>query len=109
MAIDGTPSAVATYRQTHDTPLTDRILAHLPGPRWLWIAAWAILPVMHHVSLGLGPVGTVVFNAFLIFCAITVPFLFVSLRDRLDLTIGLAFFAAGVVLSFCLFGGSTAR
>jgi hypothetical protein len=246
MAIDGTTSIVVTYRQVHDTPLTDRLLAHLSGPRWLWIVAWALLPVMHHVvlmglmrasgqpghaglswalvtdwlpshgvqsymiivsfwavrklaadvralgptisnlcparengapspfagmgslagplvltivvsalesaktaviwgvvpaflilpymgvwvlpmltliwvyiafllgldqlgrrqmnlesfpedlSLGLGPVGTAVFNAFLIFCAITVPFLFVSLRDWLDLTIGLTFFGAGV-------------
>ncbi|HET7009594.1 MAG TPA: hypothetical protein VFI11_02360 [Anaerolineales bacterium] len=48
------------------------------------------------LSLGLGPVGSTVFHAFLIFCAMTVPFLLVSLRDRLDLTIGLAFFGAGV-------------
>lgn len=48
------------------------------------------------LSLGLGPVGTAVFHAFLIFCAMTVPFLLVSLQDRLDLAIGLAFFGAGV-------------
>jgi hypothetical protein len=48
------------------------------------------------LSLGLGPVGTTVFDAFLIFCVITVPFLLGSLMDRLDLAIGLAFFGAGV-------------
>lgn len=48
------------------------------------------------LSLGLGPVGTTVFDAFLIFCAMVVPFLLASLRDWLDLTIGLAFFGAGV-------------
>ena len=48
------------------------------------------------LSLGLGQVGATVFEAFLIFCALAVPFLFVSLRDGMDLTIGLAFFGAGV-------------
>ena len=48
------------------------------------------------LSLGLGPIGATVFHAFLILCAISVPFLIVSLRDRLDLSIGLAFFGAGV-------------
>lgn len=52
-------------------------------------------PFPEDLSLGLGPVGTAVFNAFLIFCAITVPFLLVSLRDWVELTIGLAFFGAG--------------
>jgi hypothetical protein len=25
-------------------PVTERILARLPGPRWLWIVAWALVP-----------------------------------------------------------------
>lgn len=53
-------------------------------------------PFPEDCSLGLGPVGALAFSAFLTFCAGTVPFLLVSLRDRFDLTVGLAFFVAGV-------------
>ena len=47
-------------------------------------------------SLGLGPLGTRAFDAFLIFCAATVPFLLIRLRYWFDLAIGLTFFIAGV-------------
>jgi hypothetical protein len=51
-------------------------------------------------SLGLRPVGALAFTAFLVFCAETLPFLLVNLRDRLQLILGLCFFVAGVVVFF---------
>src|SRR5574341_674904 len=48
--MDSTASSASDdTEQARDEPLADRLLAHLPGPRWLWIAAWALLPVMHFV------------------------------------------------------------
>ena len=57
-------------------------------------------PFPEDTSLGLRPVGALSFTAFLIFCAATVPFLLVNLRDRVQLIVGLAFFVAGVVVFF---------
>jgi hypothetical protein len=57
-------------------------------------------PFPEDTSLGLRPVGALAFTAFLIFCAETVPFLLVNLRDRVQLIVGLTFFIAGVVVFF---------
>jgi hypothetical protein len=39
------PSAVAAASdRAHPTPLTERILSRLPGPRLAWVAAWALVP-----------------------------------------------------------------
>ncbi len=35
----GAPPATRWLR-----PVTERILAHLPGRRWLWIVVWALVP-----------------------------------------------------------------
>jgi hypothetical protein len=37
--------------QADFVPLTERILAWLPGPHWLWIALWALLPFVRMMEL----------------------------------------------------------
>ncbi len=57
-------------------------------------------PFPQDPSLGLRPVGSLAANGFWVFCAGTVPFLFVAVRSRLDLVVGLTIFLAGVFIFF---------
>ena len=39
--------ALSVVRQELTRPLTDRVLARLPGPRGLWVVAWALVPALN--------------------------------------------------------------
>lgn len=104
----------------HNLPLTTRILESLPGPKTLWAGIWmfwyglALLTGLDRLgrlplrldrfpddpSLGLRPVGALAAMALWIFAAVTVPYLLVSIDSRVDLTIGLVIFLAGIGLFF---------
>lgn len=41
----------AVPNTTQDQPLTERILARLPGPRWVKLATWIAVPILRAVSI----------------------------------------------------------
>lgn len=52
------PNAAEASARPFEIPLTERLLARLPGPRWAWMVAWAaLLPVVLIASAGPSSLG----------------------------------------------------